>query len=221
MAQHCSFVNFQEIRNTLYFLDFSGGRGPNPLSPPPSWPAHDSEQKLCWPGCVDAQADLQQCCSFTTQIGFPMACLTNISHRHLSSKNRFNLACKQNPAMPISWPSNNLTMPDLIRVGIFMVISFKPVFNVKSGKKNAHGLFMSFLLLAKHKVLQKMCKTMFFSFHKSDCGRPWPAAYINFNQNTHHIQVLTKLLCRAQAIFYLLSNNEWGTKYRGLTYSAK
>ena len=53
------------------------------------------------------------------------------------------------------------------------------------------------------------------------CGRPWPAAYINFNQNIHQIQVLTKPLCRAQAIFYWLPNNEWGTKYRGLTYSAK
>ena len=52
-------------------------------------------------------------------------------------------------------------------------------------------------------------------------GRPWPALYITFNQNTHQIQVLTKPLCRAQAIFYSLSNNEWGTKYRGLTYSAK
>ena len=52
------------------------------------------------------------------------------------------------------------------------------------------------------------------------CGRPWPAAYINFNQNTHQIQVSTKPLCRAQAIFYSLSNNEWGTKYRELTYSA-
>ena len=53
------------------------------------------------------------------------------------------------------------------------------------------------------------------------CGRPWPAAYINFNQNIHQIQVLTKPLCRAQAIFYSLPNNEWGTKYHGLTYSAK
>ena len=53
------------------------------------------------------------------------------------------------------------------------------------------------------------------------CGRPWPAAYINFNQNIHQIQVLTKPLCRAQAIFYSLPNNEWGTKYRGLTYSTK
>ena len=54
-----------------------------------------------------------------------------------------------------------------------------------------------------------------------NCGRPWPAAYISFNQNIHQIQVLTKPLCRAQAIFYSLRNNEWGTKYHGLTYSAK
>ena len=53
------------------------------------------------------------------------------------------------------------------------------------------------------------------------CGRPWPAAYINFNQNIHQIQVLTKPLCRAQAVFYLLPNNEWGTKYHGLTYNTK
>ena len=53
------------------------------------------------------------------------------------------------------------------------------------------------------------------------CGRPWPAAYINFNQNIRQIQVLTKPLCRAQALFYSLPNNEWGTKYRGLAYSAK
>ena len=53
------------------------------------------------------------------------------------------------------------------------------------------------------------------------CGRPWPAAYINIIQNTHQIQVLTEALCRAQAIFNLLPNIEWGTKYRGFTYSAK
>ena len=53
------------------------------------------------------------------------------------------------------------------------------------------------------------------------CGRPWPAAYININVNTHQIQVLTELLCRSQAIFYSLPNNEWGNKYRGLTYIAK
>ena len=53
------------------------------------------------------------------------------------------------------------------------------------------------------------------------CGRSWPAAYINFNQNIHQIQVLTKPLCRTQAIFYSLPKNEWGTKYHGLTYSAK
>ena len=55
---------------------------------------------------------------------------------------------------------------------------------------------------------------------KRNCGRPWLAAYINFNQNTHQIQVFTKPLCRAQAIFYSLPNNDWGTKYRGVTYSA-
>ena len=54
-----------------------------------------------------------------------------------------------------------------------------------------------------------------------NCGRPWPAAYINFNQTTHQLQVLTKPICRAQAMFCSLQNNEWGTKYRGLTYSAK
>ena len=53
------------------------------------------------------------------------------------------------------------------------------------------------------------------------CGRPWPAAYINIIQNTHQFQVSTKALCHAHAIFYSLPNNEWGTKYRGLTYSAK
>ena len=50
------------------------------------------------------------------------------------------------------------------------------------------------------------------------CG---PPAFIMFMQNTHQIQVLTVPLCRAQAIFYALPNKEWGTKYRGLTYSAK
>ena len=40
-------------------------------------------------------------------------------------------------------------------------------------------------------------------------------------QNINQIQVLTKPLCRAQAIFYVLPNNERGTKYRVLTYSAK
>ena len=54
-----------------------------------------------------------------------------------------------------------------------------------------------------------------------NCGRPWPAAYLNIIQNTHQIQVLTEPLCLAQAIFYSLPMNEWGTKYRGLTYSAK
>ena len=45
--------------------------------------------------------------------------------------------------------------------------------------------------------------------------------YNIFVQITHLIQVLTEPLCRAQAIFYALPNNERGTKYRELTYSAK
>ena len=52
-------------------------------------------------------------------------------------------------------------------------------------------------------------------------GRPWPAVNIIFVQITHQIQVLTEPLCRAQAILYALPNNERGTKYRGLTYSAR
>ena len=47
-------------------------------------------------------------------------------------------------------------------------------------------------------------------------GRPWPAVYINFVLKIHQIQVLTEPLCRAQASFYALPNNERGTKYRGL-----
>ena len=52
-------------------------------------------------------------------------------------------------------------------------------------------------------------------------GRPWPAVYINFVLKIHQIQVLTEPLSRAQASFYELPNNERGTKYRGLTYSAR
>ena len=52
-------------------------------------------------------------------------------------------------------------------------------------------------------------------------GRPWPAVYINFVLKIHLIQVLTEPLCRAQASFYVLPNNERGTKYRVLTYSAR
>ena len=58
-----------------------------------------------------------------------------------------------------------------------------------------------------------------FDFHYY--GRPWPAVYINFVLKIHQIQVLTEPLCRAQASFYALPNNERGTKYRGLTYSAR
>ena len=50
---------------------------------------------------------------------------------------------------------------------------------------------------------------------------PWPTVYITYVQITHQIQVLTEPLCRAQAIFYALPNNERGTKYRRLTCSAK
>ena len=55
----------------------------------------------------------------------------------------------------------------------------------------------------------------------SNYGPPCPAVYINFVQITYQIQVLSEHLCRAQAIFYALPNNERGTKYRGLTYSAE
>ena len=75
----------------------------------------------------------------------------------------------------------------------------------------------------KHKSRSSLTEIQGTDIHHraGDCGRPWPAAYINIIQNTHQIQVLTEALCRAQAIFYSLPNNEWGTKYRGLTYSAK
>ena len=56
---------------------------------------------------------------------------------------------------------------------------------------------------------------------RSHYGRPGPAVYINFVLKIHQIQVLTEPLCRAQASFYALPNNERGTKYRGLTYSAR
>ena len=44
---------------------------------------------------------------------------------------------------------------------------------------------------------------------------------VDFVLKIHQIQVLTEPLCRAQASFYALPNNERGTKYRGLTYSAR
>ena len=49
----------------------------------------------------------------------------------------------------------------------------------------------------------------------------WRPAYIMFMQNTHKIHDLTESLCRAQAIFYALSNNRRGTKYRGFTFSGR
>ena len=44
---------------------------------------------------------------------------------------------------------------------------------------------------------------------------------VNIVQIADRIQVLTKPLCRAQAILYALPNNERGTKYCGLTYSVR
>ena len=72
-----------------------------------------------------------------------------------------------------------------------------------------------------YNIYERFIKFVSSIQHPNFCGRPWPAAYININQNTHQIQVLTEALCRAQAIFYSLRYNEWGTKYRGLTYSVK
>ena len=60
------------------------------------------------------------------------------------------------------------------------------------------------------------------ALHRFECyGRLWPAVYINFVQNIHQIQVLAEPLCRPQAIFYALPNNEQGNKCLGLTNSAK
>ena len=50
--------------------------------------------------------------------------------------------------------------------------------------------------------------TLLVSIHINDCGRPWPAVCINFVLKIHQIQVLTEPLCRAQASFYALPNNE-------------
>ena len=41
-------------------------------------------------------------------------------------------------------------------------------------------------------------------------GRPYPAVYIIFVQNTHQIQVLTKPLCHAQAIFLCAAEQRAG-----------
>ena len=79
----------------------------------------------------------------------------------------------------------------------------------------------SFLIVALRPQAFEMEKWYPQPFLSIYCGWPWSAGYINFMQNTHQIQVLTKPLCRAQAIFYSLPNNEWGTKYHGLIYSAK
>ena len=55
---------------------------------------------------------------------------------------------------------------------------------------------------------QRVMEIIAPGYSTRDCGRPWPAAYINIIQNTHQIRVLTEALCRAQAIFYSLPNNE-------------
>ena len=95
-------------------------------------------------------------------------------------------------------------------------------------REHRPDLTIKFAIMAGIVVCGLNVFNMIFSFCKKNinlywhyCGRPWSAAYINFNQNIHQNQVLTKPLCRAQAIFYSLPNNWWGTKYRGLTYSAK
>ena len=88
-----------------------------------------------------------------------------------------------------------------------------------SSLKNSSNIYIIRHIITKIIGIQFYCGTNFLN--TLYCGRPWPAAYINIIQNTHQIQVLTEALCRAQAIFYWLPNNEWGTKYRGLTYSAK
>ena len=51
-------------------------------------------------------------------------------------------------------------------------------------------------------------------------GRGWPYIYTFF---ANHISNsgLTEPLFHAQAILYAVPNNEQGTKYRGLTYSAR
>ena len=52
---------------------------------------------------------------------------------------------------------------------------------------------------------------------------PWGClrfVFVVFPDHTH-LLFLTEPLCRAQAIFYALLNNERGTKYCGLTYRAR
>ena len=97
-------------------------------------------------------------------------------------------------------------------------VNFNITGNRKMMKNGLHIFKFSDFLTSLHLIRRK---NIFFCPTTINCGPPLPAAYINFNQNTHQIQVLTKPLCRAQAIFYSLPNNEWGTKYCGLTYGAK
>ena len=97
-------------------------------------------------------------------------------------------------------------------------VNFNITGNRKMMKNGLHIFKFSDFLTSLHLIRRK---NIFFCPTTINCGRPWRAAYINFNQNTHRIQVLTKPLCRAQAIFYSLPNNELGTKYCGLTYGGK
>ena len=69
-------------------------------------------------------------------------------------------------------------------------------------------LLLYYQIIATEKNTEVCVEKSFLKHAQSDeCGRPWPAAYINFNQYIHQIQVLTKPLCLAHAIFYLLPNN--------------
>ena len=89
-------------------------------------------------------------------------------------------------------------------------VNFNITGNRKMMKNGLHIFKSSDFFTSLHLIRRK---NIFFCPTTINC--------INFNQNTHQIQVLTKPLCRAQAIFYSLRNNELGTKYCGLTYSAK
>ena len=52
-------------------------------------------------------------------------------------------------------------------------------------------------------------------------GWPWPAVYIIFVQIIHQINGFVRTFMPCLGYFYALPNNERGTKYRGLTYSAR
>ena len=75
-------------------------------------------------------------------------------------------------------------------------------------------------ILTRTEIPQRHSELVYLNERGANYGRPWPAVYINFVLKIHQIQVLTEPLCRAQASFYVLPNKR-GTKYRGLTYSAR